>query len=65
MKDCGARRYSDQMQCGKCGLAWDVNDDDPPECREMRKEERYLAGRCERQKYADERLRRIFAMLES
>lgn len=30
---CQARQYSDQMCCGRCGLAWDVNDDDPPECR--------------------------------
>lgn len=30
---CKARQYSDEMQCGKCGLAWDVNDPEPPECR--------------------------------
>lgn len=30
---CKAIQYSDQMQCGQCGLAWDVNDDDPPACR--------------------------------
>jgi len=29
---CFARQYSDQMQCS-CGLAWDVNDPDPPVCR--------------------------------
>ena len=29
---CEARRYSDQMQCSRCGLAYDVNDPDPPEC---------------------------------
>lgn len=29
---CQARQYSDQMICGKCGLAWDVNDPEPPEC---------------------------------
>jgi hypothetical protein len=29
---CDARRYSDQMMCGKCGLGWDMNDPDPPEC---------------------------------
>ena len=29
---CEARQYSDQMQCGRCGLAWDVNDPEPPEC---------------------------------
>lgn len=31
MSNCRARQYSDQMQC-VCGLAWDVNDPDPPEC---------------------------------
>lgn len=30
---CKARRYNDQMQCGRCGLAWDVNDPEPPPCR--------------------------------
>ncbi len=30
---CKAKQYSDQMLCGRCGLAWDVNDIDPPECR--------------------------------
>lgn len=29
---CKARQYSDQMQCGRCGLAWDVSDPEPPEC---------------------------------
>jgi hypothetical protein len=28
---CKARQFSDQMLC-ECGLAWDVNDPDPPEC---------------------------------
>lgn len=30
---CLARQYSDQMMCAECGLAWDVNDPDPPSCR--------------------------------
>lgn len=30
---CQARRYSDQMLCGTCGLAWDVNDPEPPACQ--------------------------------
>lgn len=30
---CQARQYSDQMVCRKCDLAWDVNDDDRPDCR--------------------------------
>ena len=29
---CQARQYSDQMHCSRCGLQWDVNDDDPPRC---------------------------------
>jgi len=29
---CRAVQHSDQMCCGKCGLAWDVNDPEPPEC---------------------------------
>lgn len=29
---CKARQYSDQMSCSECGLVWDMNDDDPPEC---------------------------------
>ena len=31
---CHARQHSDQMLCA-CGLAWDVNDPDPPECRRI------------------------------
>lgn len=33
---CSARRQGDQMACGKCGLQWDVNDRDPPECPNTR-----------------------------
>lgn len=29
---CKARQYSDQMICGECGLSWDTNDPEPPEC---------------------------------
>lgn len=29
---CEAQRINDQMQCGRCGLAWDVGDSDPPKC---------------------------------
>lgn len=32
-KACEARQYSDQMQCGRCGLAWDMNDFAPPPCK--------------------------------
>lgn len=30
---CYATQHSDQMICHKCGLIWDMNDPDPPECR--------------------------------
>lgn len=29
---CKAKRYNDQMICGRCGLQWDVNDPKPPKC---------------------------------
>lgn len=41
MKNCSARQYSDQMQCSRCGLTWDVNDPDPPQC--LRPEDRRKA----------------------
>lgn len=31
---CQAIQYGDQMQCGRCGLSYDVNDEDPPECKQ-------------------------------
>lgn len=31
--NCHARRESDQMRCVPCGLVWDMNDPEPPECR--------------------------------
>lgn len=31
-RTCQARQYSDTMACGACGLQWDVNDVEPPEC---------------------------------
>ena len=31
---CQARRVGDQMCCGKCGIQWDVNDTEPPACRQ-------------------------------
>ena len=33
MKKCTARQYSDQMNCHRCGLVWDMNDPDPPRCK--------------------------------
>lgn len=34
-RSCLARQHSDQMMCAACGLAWDVNDPDPPACRKV------------------------------
>lgn len=34
-RSCLARQHSDQMMCEACGLAWDVNDPDPPACRKV------------------------------
>ena len=31
--NCQARQYGDQMICAACGLTWDTNDLEPPECR--------------------------------
>lgn len=41
MRGCSARQYSDQKQCDRCGLIWDMNDPDPPKCKtdeELRRE---------------------------
>lgn len=32
-KPCYATQHSDQMICPYCGLVWDINDPEPPECR--------------------------------
>lgn len=29
---CKAVQYSDEMVCNECGLRWDTNDQDPPQC---------------------------------
>lgn len=29
---CEARQVSDQYICNRCGLVWDMNDPEPPEC---------------------------------
>lgn len=34
--ECKARQFSDQMVCEPCGLRWDVNDPEPPACKEPR-----------------------------
>lgn len=33
VRGCKARQISDQMSCARCGLLWDINDPDPPECK--------------------------------
>jgi hypothetical protein len=33
--DCLARQYADQMTCAACGLTWDTNDPEPPNCRKV------------------------------
>ena len=35
MTDCKAYQASDQMIC-PCGLQWDVNDPEPPQCKTKR-----------------------------
>lgn len=32
---CQARRYADQMICPACGLNWDTNDPEPPQCHKI------------------------------
>ncbi|EPH1213580.1 hypothetical protein R2389_003534 [Pseudomonas aeruginosa] len=34
MTSCKARQHSDQILC-ECGLGWDVNDPDPPQCPKL------------------------------
>lgn len=33
-RNCQARQHSDQKICHKCGLVWDMNDPDPPACKQ-------------------------------
>lgn len=33
MPKCQARQENDQMRCARCGLAWDVKDEDRPACK--------------------------------
>lgn len=33
--ECLARQYGDQMICTACGLNWDTNDPEPPECHKV------------------------------
>jgi hypothetical protein len=42
---CNAIRSGDQMQCGRCGLSWDVNDPDRPACNPIN-----MAKRAQRER---------------
>ena len=33
--NCQARQYGDQFICAPCGLTWDTNDPEPPDCRKV------------------------------
>jgi len=35
MSNCNAIRQGDQMQCGRCSLAWDIDDKDRPKCNPL------------------------------
>ena len=41
---CVALRFGDQMQCARCGLIYDIDDPDPPDCL-SRKEVSHRRGR--------------------
>lgn len=32
MRNCRIVQYADMTKCERCGLAWDTNDPEPPEC---------------------------------
>ena len=50
---CDAKQYSDQMLCDRCGVQWDVNDPDPPECL-----------KTESDKTPEEHIKTILALLD-
>lgn len=33
MTPCRSVRVNDEMQCPRCGYAWDAKDPDPPKCK--------------------------------
>ncbi len=33
VNNCQAVQHSDQKVCTRCGLCWDMNDPDPPQCK--------------------------------
>lgn len=36
---CAARRYNKTMMCGLCGLQWEFNDPERPQCNPVKKKE--------------------------
>lgn len=52
--ECLARQYGDQMICAACGLNWDTNDPEPPECHKVDR-------RTKKAKSAQEGLEAAFA----
>lgn len=43
---CEAQQYSDEMKCGRCGLTWDANDRDAPDCLPVNNLPELLAQRA-------------------
>lgn len=63
MMTCKARQHSDQMICHTCGLVWDMNDPEPPECKgEQHRQASHskLSGDC----YARENNQRLTTQQE-
>lgn len=50
---CEARQHSDQMFCGACGLAWDVNDLAPPQCPATGQQGRASGGPPRNRRHGD------------
>jgi len=77
MSKCEAVQHSDQKVCTRCGLCWDMNDPEPPECkpkpltskaRGLSFRERALAaGQVRREYYAlpeeHERIKQLLAKI--
>ena len=63
--ECYARRYSDQMVCSKCGLAWDANDSEPPACRPPASPAPRLSTRQQRRAQAIKHVKAILAELST
>lgn len=44
MKKCQARQVSDQMCCTQCGVVWDINDPEPPVCKNTKVNVKIIAA---------------------